>query len=340
MTAARPSILIRVAAGPRIGFGHLVRARTLARVLDGEVRVSIRGTAATIERARSLGLSLAHPVLSRALAEDGPFDLVVIDDPSAVCAREAATHARAAGSTVVAIRDGGRPVVRADLVIDGSVTRRRLRGDGPAWIGPRYAVIDPGIVARRCSRRPGGADARSPRILIALGGGSRVRLPAAVADALAVECPGATVRVASGLIAATHAAPVRSGSVEWLGPLSSLVDELIDCDVAVLAGGMTLYEACALATPAVSLAIVRAQVPAVRTFASAGAVVDAGLCVGQDAAALRRTARRVARLVGRVLADPDQRQLLAYNGHVLVDGGGARRVARLLLEAVCVRCAA
>jgi spore coat polysaccharide biosynthesis predicted glycosyltransferase SpsG len=339
MAAGRPSILIRAAAGPRIGFGHLVRARTLTRVLEADVRVSVRGTPATIRRARSLGLPLAHPVLPRALDEDGPFDLVVVDDPSVARARDAAKAARAARTPVAAIRDGGRPAIRADLVIDGSVIRRQTRGQRTALAGPRYAVLDPDIVARRCARRPGGSE-RPPRILVALGGGSRRRLAATIVDALVRQSPAAIVRVASGLIAGTRAPLVGRGRVEWLGPIPSLVDELVACDVAVLAGGMTLYEACALATPAVSLAIVRAQAPAVRAFAAAGAALDAGLCVAQDPAALRRTARRVARLVRRVLAETNLRQLLAYNGHVLVDGAGARRVARLLVGAVSMERAA
>jgi len=44
----RPRILLRVAAGPRLGFGHLVRARTLTRALDADVRISVRGTARVI----------------------------------------------------------------------------------------------------------------------------------------------------------------------------------------------------------------------------------------------------------------------------------------------------
>jgi spore coat polysaccharide biosynthesis predicted glycosyltransferase SpsG len=332
--AVRPSILIRAAAGPRIGFGHLVRARTLARVLEADVRISVRGTPAATRRARALGLPLAHAVLSRALAEDGPFDLVIVDDPSEVRARQAVGAARAVRARVAAIRDAGRPRIPADLVIDGSVIRRRAQGNVRAWTGPRYALLDPAIAARRCSRRAADGSANAPRVLIALGGGSRQRLAAAIAEAIVAACPGALARIASGLTANGQSwASSLPQRVEWLGPLPSLADELWACDVAVLAGGMTLYEACALATPAVSLAIVRGQVPAVRAFAAAGAALDGGLCVAKGALALRRAARRVARQVRRVLDDAALRQRLAYNGHVLIDGAGARRVARLLIDA-------
>jgi hypothetical protein len=153
MAAGRPSILLRVAAGPRIGFGHLVRARTLARVLDADVRLSVRGTPATIERARSLGLALAHPSVARALDADGPFDLVVVDDPSLRPAREAVDAARAAKTRVAVIRDAGRPAVRADLArlaTDGRGPGRAMRcWIRTSWRGAVRVAPPPTTVAPR-----------------------------------------------------------------------------------------------------------------------------------------------------------------------------------------------
>jgi hypothetical protein len=39
----RLTVLFRVAAGPRLGFGHLVRAERLAAALDADVWLSVRG---------------------------------------------------------------------------------------------------------------------------------------------------------------------------------------------------------------------------------------------------------------------------------------------------------
>jgi len=41
------TVVFRVAAGPRLGFGHLVRCRSLARALGVTPRVWLRGSAAT-----------------------------------------------------------------------------------------------------------------------------------------------------------------------------------------------------------------------------------------------------------------------------------------------------
>jgi spore coat polysaccharide biosynthesis predicted glycosyltransferase SpsG len=111
-----------------------------------------------------------------------------------------------------------------------------------------------------------------------------------------------------------------------------LFEPLAACDVAVVAGGVTLYEACALGVPAVGLAVVEPQRKAIRSCAALGAVLDAG-GPGLDAAA----ADRVARGVLRLLRDDPLRHAMASRGRRLVDGRGADRVARRIRALVASR---
>ncbi len=90
--------------------------------------------------------------------------------------------------------------------------------------------------------------------------------------------------------------------------------------VAVLAGGVTLYEACALGVPAVAIALNQVQHATIRAIAQRGAAVDAGL-VHSGAG---RTIARVAREVDRLLRDPALRRRMAAAGRRLVDARGAR----------------
>ena len=103
-------------------------------------------------------------------------------------------------------------------------------------------------------------------------------------------------------------------------PGTGLTQALVDCDVAIVAGGVTLYEACALGTPAVGLAVVPAQRRAIVEFASRGAVVDAGL-------ASDLTIERAARYAAQLLGDERRRRATAARARKLVDGLGARRAA-------------
>jgi spore coat polysaccharide biosynthesis predicted glycosyltransferase SpsG len=109
----------------------------------------------------------------------------------------------------------------------------------------------------------------------------------------------------------------------WLSARTGLTQALVDCDVAIVAGGVTLYEACALGTPAVALAVVPDQQRAIAEFASRGAVVDAGIASDM---AIERAARGVARLLG----DERRRRLTASRARQLVDGLGARRAAEYI----------
>ena len=108
---------------------------------------------------------------------------------------------------------------------------------------------------------------RTPRVLVALGGGSHVKGVAQhLADAIYAVCPRAEILVASGFSRGRRK-PLRHA--RWLSTTDGLASALRECDVAVVAGGVTLYEACALGVPAVGLAVVPAQRRAIRAFAGA-----------------------------------------------------------------------
>jgi spore coat polysaccharide biosynthesis predicted glycosyltransferase SpsG len=100
-----------------------------------------------------------------------------------------------------------------------------------------------------------------------------------------------------------------------------LSDRLASAGAAVVAGGVTLCEACALGTPAVAVPVVRAQRRAVAAAASAGAAIAV-----LDASE-RDTADRVATHIARILTQPSVAAGLSRRARRLVDGHGAARVA-------------
>ncbi len=81
MSEALPT-LYRVAAGPHIGFGHLVRAVSLSRTLGSPPVVSLRGGDRARATARRLGCLLTDRSADEALSYHMPLALVV-DDPRA-----------------------------------------------------------------------------------------------------------------------------------------------------------------------------------------------------------------------------------------------------------------
>jgi len=250
-------IVFRVAAGPRLGFGHLMRARALARALGVRPVVSLRGGEPARRAAKRAGClvlpSGADPVASA--------DLLVVDDPSPTEAQAWVRRARRLGVLSVGIQDAGASDCGADLVVDGGVCGQPTRSLR-RLVGSRYCLLD---TQRRTP--PRGRRHDGTRVLIALGGGVHVRrLARRLASAVADRCPSAEIVVASGFV--TSPLPkLRRG--RWIASATGLTSHFHGSNVAVVAGGQTLYEACSLGVPSVSLAVVDAQRRAIVACSSA-----------------------------------------------------------------------
>lgn len=321
-TAARQSaVLFRVAGGPRRGFGHIVRAVRLAQALGEPAVLSVRGTAGTVRTVRFFGASASSVSPTRALAARG-LRAVVIDDPHPVHGARWVAAARRRGLVTVSVHDLGLGAP-ADYQVDGSV--------GGPWasyaserclLGPRYAVVDPAVARARAFRLRRGPS--SPRVLIALGGGPRRAVARALAVALRRRRPDLQIRIAGGFLASGERA---SGGVTWLAPCPTLAWELASATVAVVAGGVSLYESIAVGVPTVAGAVVPAQAPAIDAFVAAGAAVGAGPWWGGSVA---RSTDAAAVAVVRLLDDRAAARRIGTIGRGLVDGHGASRVARAI----------
>jgi UDP-2,4-diacetamido-2,4,6-trideoxy-beta-L-altropyranose hydrolase len=317
-------VLFRAPAGPRRGFGHLVRCRSLARALGVRPLIAIRGGQHARTAARALGCDVIDGAPAAVIARVAP-QVIVVDDPIASDARRWIRRARQAGCPVVTVHDLGIGAREGDLVVDGSIVRRGGPKGPPLRTflsGPRFALLDPAFASPlRAVRRP-----RAPRVLIALGGGPRALLGYAIATAVLRELPWACVRIAGGFAVASASDRNR---IVWTGPLNGLAGELAACDVAVVGGGVSLYEACARGVAAVGVPVVVPQRPTVRGFVSAGAALG-------DATSTP-DAERVARDVVRLLRQPGLRTALAGQGRTLVDGRGAARVAEAIRQLIVSR---
>ena len=318
------------AAGPRIGFGHVMRVRALAGALGVKPVVVLRGGITARRAARRLGVT----VVERQADPIASADLLVVDDPSPRHTRAWLRRARRRGVPAVAVCDRAPESLMADLVVDGSISSLGRPERARTLSGPQFYLLDSRVTSCRAGTRR--RRLMSGRVLIALGGGHQVLWAAGrLVEAIRRVCPQADIRVACGF-AGGNLRSLRGA--RWLTAQSDLLRELASSDVAVVAGGVTLYEACALGIPAVTMAVVGPQRAAVRSFVASGAVLDGGWPPHSG-----RTAERTALHVRQLLTDAVARRRLSVRARQLVDGRGAVRVARhihaLMAEHRRERCA-
>jgi spore coat polysaccharide biosynthesis predicted glycosyltransferase SpsG len=325
-------IVFRVAASPRIGFGHLVRALHLARAAGVSPRVSIRGNDAARETAQHLGATLL-PGTVAGLIRPG-LSLLVIDDPSRTAALPWLRAARRAGVRVVSIHDVAIAPLPSDLAVDGSLGARRVHGLGldaaACRLGPAYAVLSPDLAGHRTSARR--APLPHATVVVGLGGGRHAVAGATIARHLRSGLDGhprlSQVRVllSLGLRSGGSAGRIELPSGVTVIPAGRFRAALAQATVAIVAGGTTLYEACALGTPVVAVPVVPGQATPVRRFVRAGLAVGTGRL--RDAGVgSARWGRAAAAAALDLLADAGRRDVMARRGRAAVDGRGGQRVA-------------
>jgi UDP-2,4-diacetamido-2,4,6-trideoxy-beta-L-altropyranose hydrolase len=318
-------VLFRVSAGPRVGFGHLVRASSLATALGVPLVLSIRGAHASVRQtARSLGGTLVRGDSARTVLPSVRPEILVLDDRVARQTAAWRREARRLGVPIVSVHDLGIGLGDADLVVDGSIAAVHGPSGGRPLLGPRFAILNPRTISARSRGR------RAPRrldVVVALGGGPRRSIALALARALVEGRPGLRVGVAIGFVA--RAVASAASGVEWVRP-DSFGAALSSARVAVVGGGLTVYESLALGVPSVGVSVVSSQRPTVTGLARRGAIVDGGAIGGRT----RRSGAvtHLARAVRGLLDDATRQRELRRASTVLVDGRGAARVAKAIVQ--------
>jgi len=298
-------VVFRVDAGrvPGLSFGHLERCHVLAEQLRAEycsvTAFLMRPLADGLARARDLGERTVLPdKWPRLLAA---ADILVVDvpyDPET----EVLDAAGKAGAFLAFIDDSGRDIFPCDVVLNSSLlantamyprARRTL-------LGPEHFILDPGFAGLRHI----GTGHRGPAlVLFSFGGSDPTGLTLRTLRALADldPFPACSLQVVLG--------PGYGDGDEVVGALASLPapGEILrapraiaplyaGCDLAVCAGGRTLYELHALGTPALALASTPLEAGHIQAFLERGML--AGGLTHWDAGAFRTSFARALRTNG------------------------------------------
>lgn len=338
----RGRIVIRTDADPAIGIGHVGRTLALAnawRQLGGEVHYVASAPLAPSAEAwiHSAGIPLdvldtarysdADAVATAAIAGHAPVVLDAFGTPRAYRA-----VLRGLVSRLAIIDDmGGRGPWSADVILNQNygASPSYYPGHDPGTVlllGPRYALLRPEFLRWRAMPRR--RDRQAGRIVVSLGGADPANVTSLVLDALDHQAAaGWKALVVAGAVnprAGALKARANTGSkIRVIRRPSSMARLLVWADIAILAGGVTVWEALALGVPTVGIAVAKNQVQAAEALDRDGLWHYLGQASAVDI-------HRIGEAVKNLLADAGARRRLSESGQALVDGQGAARVADAL----------
>ena len=236
---------------------------------------------------------------------------------------------RAAAGTLVAVIDDWGGEIDADVIINGTVLDdyHHYTGmpDGALVLtGPRYTLLRSAFAATPWPSAAGGGG-----VVMVVGSGARAGAWAFFLTSNALDRSGwGPVRMVVGgafperaaLTGACAAAGIAL-SVGLTAP--ELASVLASSSLALITGGMIVYEALAVGVPAVVFPQLDDLIPEARWLAERGCVLDLGFEGGFDGPT-------VAAAVARLLGDDGAALALSHRGRTLLDGRGTERAAAAL----------
>jgi spore coat polysaccharide biosynthesis predicted glycosyltransferase SpsG len=281
-------------------------------------------------RAHAAGVELAdRPGNRRDLgrrAQELGASWVVLDDYHATL-EEQASVSEASRPLLVIDDHGTLGRYLATVVLDQNLGARPgpyadCRPDTRLLLGTKYALLRRAFEPFRGRRRSAGA-VRS--VLVALGGApDQAVLLRLVEAVVAAVGPSVQVVVATGTLDRASIADAVERRGARPAP-EELAPAMAAADLAITAGGSTVWELAMLGVPSLIVAVATNQRPLASQLAAAGAALDMGWA--DDAASAR-----VGRAVGDLVRDERQRASMVEAAQRLVDGYGADRTVMTLKQ--------
>lgn len=318
-----PAVLIRADGGEEIGGGHMARAKIVSDALMADgclVHLLTKDNPWTraIRDRYHCKVHFLRPAENESLvvlqtARRMGARLIILDvrDTSAEYVR----YLQESGAPVITIDDEGRGADMADATFRAGTTTRREKN---YYRGPSFAILSPAIAGLRAkSTAPGQVRA----VAIFLGTFDPMNFGKSIPEVID-HFPQITFQWFTG----SDVAP--KSNLQKIPPHQDVFFRtLIDSDLALVSGGVTLFETAALGRPAIVLPQNDPERRQTELFTAAGAV-EMISSPGAD---------RIIQAIESLAAAPGRLARMRERGMELVDGRGLDRfrevVRRVLARA-------
>lgn len=312
------TVIIRADGGPNIGGGHIVRAKTIAEELTAEgcgvclmvkdddwSRGALDGVKA---KKHFLKKTDNESLIVLQTARRLGAGLVILDvrDTSPEYVR----YLQESGAAVVTIDDAGRGADAADATFWGGVKDRREKN---YYYGPAYTIVPPNLLEMRKKSLPPSA----VRAVVCFLGTFDPRNHGKNVPALAEEFPQVSFFwFCSG-------DRMQKGNLQVMHLSRDLFfEKLLSADLALISGGITLFEAAALGRPAMVFPQADHETAHAELFAAAGAAVLVPAS----------TAKEVSETFRSFVNGPQSLRAMHAAGLNFVDGRGMERFKEVVLR--------
>jgi spore coat polysaccharide biosynthesis predicted glycosyltransferase SpsG len=327
-------LVVRLDAGP-VGLGHAVRVSGLLGLMSRPVDLLLVG--------QGDGLDAWFPGVRRVAPDDsaGLAAICAAERPDAVLLDIPRyppglfEELRAIGLPLICIDDMGG-AVDADLIINGTILDDyhrypNVRSNATLLLGCAYALIRPafGHTPWRAPSTPG--------VAIVVGSGERAREWAYLLLSSGIDrSVWGNVTMVVGAAFPDRDAIAELAVAEHVAlrqdlDSQALADLLSRTSVALITGGMIVYEAMAVGVPAVVFPQLENLIPEARFLAGQGCIADLGFGGGMIPA-------KVQASVGSLLADRARLEAMSHRQRKLIDGRGMERVGLAISQFLDRRC--
>lgn len=346
----KTDIIIRADGNARIGAGHLMRCLTVAEEIREQERVVFwcaDQASAELAESRGYNVHVLGTDYRDMLSELPRWEAWAQQEREAVKSLRPTIlvdsyyvnaeylHALRAYGRVYLLDDMGKQAWPVDGVINYNAFAQResyerlyagqdrLSGQTALYIGSAYIPLRSQFIGRSVPVRE-----QVKELLITTGGGDRENIAGRILERIVNV--GCRIHVVSGpynphgaWLEEYAAAHPRVEVHRQVTEMAALMEQ---CDLAITAGGTTVYELCALGVPFICFSYAENQEALAEYAGRQG--------IGRNAGKYHRGPEKVlaymAELVRETMEDEAGRREMSRKARVLVDGGGARRLAEVL----------
>lgn len=326
-------VAILTEGGKGIGFGHVARCGALYQALaekDAKPELVVNGD----DSVRSLIKGKTHKIfnwlkekdkLSRVMLD---AEVIIID--SYLAGPDFYKHLSMLADLAVYIDDNKRINYPKGIVANGNIHAGMLkypkRDDIFYLLGPRYVPLRKEFwtTPSKCIKK------NMESAVITFGGDDSRNLTLKVLKFLVDDHPELIKNVIVGKgfrdVKRLKKLKYRKTNLVYNPDTGLLRDIMAGSDIAICAGGQTLYELAKVGTPAIVIGLADNQLNNIKMWEKAGFIEYAGWW--EDA----RTINNVSKCLNRMKRQ-DRRKEMVRIGKTLVDGKGARRIVQEILKA-------